>query len=150
MDSERINQADSVAGLIKALAGTCTELRFLKGTVISEKPLKIKAENDDKLILQGVRLIIPEWLTDHKYPAYIETDGYETSPMTEVEDSTPFVHQTCATCGHKCPEHQYKKDWIIIKNHLKEGDKVIMLEAARSEVFLVIDREGDRDCRLLQ
>lgn len=150
MNLEKVKNATSLKGAIQALSPE--QIRLLQGTVISEDPLQIQAAGDDKLIIPEALLIVPEWLTDHKYPAYIETTAYQTSPMTEVEDSAPFTHSVCQCelcAGHTCPSHMYKQSWIIVKNHLRVGDTVDMLALGGGRKYYILDRRGDNSCRLL-
>lgn len=147
MKSEQVNQAGSIAGLVRAIAGSAGGLRILEGEVIQERPdeIKIRAENDAKLIIPESRLIIPQWLTNHKYEAHILTEMYKTGTWTcEKKDDSKYKRDPSCACPDcsitPCTEHYYKQDWIVLKNRLRAGDKVIMLELSQDERFLVLDR----------
>lgn len=53
----------SLKGLIQQMVPK--DFALLQGTVISTNPLKIRIENDSKLIISSISTIIPKHLTDH-------------------------------------------------------------------------------------
>ena len=148
MNIDRLNNATSIKGMIQQLAPE--QIRMMLGEVISDDPLKVQVKNDEKLIIPKNLLVIPEWLTCHKYKAYIQTDAY--MPCAEPSndeahdkqiDTAAFVcNVACPSGAHPCAAHQYKASWIIIKNHLRAGDIVILLGFAGGKKYIVLDRIG--------
>ena len=94
------------------------------GDVISVDPIEIQVKNEPNMLLteefvrlspfcEEQRLIIPEWYTE------IGNDGGD------------------GPHDHDIPEHE-----IILWRGLEDGDVVIMLRVANSNLFYVLQREG--------
>lgn len=102
------------------------------GTVISEKPLKIKI--NDKIILRQSQLLLTEEVLEkkikliHKHDAvtgtFIVKQQNEIDPLHLVRGNTEKeLHQEC-----------------IIQEGLKSGDKVIMISAEKNQKFIVLSK----------
>ena len=144
MNIDKISNATSIKSIIQELSPE--QIRLLIGEVIEEGPLKIQAKNDDKLIIREELMILPQWLTDHVYEAYVETEAYET-PDPDKEELGSDFKCTYPCTGSNAPKHYYKQSWIKIKNHLEVGDTVQMLAFGGGRKYYIIDRipqEGDR------
>lgn len=139
MNADKIANATSIKSIIQELAPE--QIRLMLGTVVSEGPLKVQALNDDKLTIPEDLLIVPQWLTDHIYPIYIETEWYE-KPDPNMEELGPTFDDHCIypCSGVPAPKHYYKTTKIKINNHLKTGDMVYMLAFSGGKKYLVIDR----------
>lgn len=99
------------------------------GTVLVEKPLKIKVEQ--KMELTEPQLVLTKAVTDH----YVDI---EVSHLTEKREG-----------GHDDPayelhDHEYKgRKKIMIYNGLKVGEKVLLVRFQEGQKFLVLDRVCD-------
>lgn len=139
MNIDKITQATSIKTIIQELAPE--QIRLLVGTVIAKGPLKIQALNDDKLIIREDLIILPQWLSDHVYKAYIETEAYSEPDPEKEELKDPFTcYYPCTSPQQAAPKHYYKQTWIKIKNHLEVGDMVQMLAFGGGRKYYVIDR----------
>lgn len=101
---------------------------FCIGVVVSESPLSIQL--DQKLTLTEEFLLLTRNVTDY-------TITMEVDHTTEPEMG--------GSCGEHCREHSH--DYIgekefIVKNHLTEGEKVILAKMAGGQMFIVWDRLG--------
>lgn len=146
MNIDRLQNSTSVKGIIQSLAPE--QIRMLLAEVTSEDPLTVQTLNDDKLVIPKNLLVVPGWLTCHKYPAYIQTDAYAASGEPGDDDAHDAKIDTAAfTCNvacphgaHPCEAHQYKSEWIIIRNHLRTGDVVVLLAFAGGRRYYILDR----------
>lgn len=149
MNMDRLQNSTSIKGIIQSLAPE--QVRMMLAEVTGTDPLRVQTRNDDKLIIPANLLVVPEWLTDHKYPAYIQTDAYVSSAEPSDDeargrkiDTAPFTRD--ASCAHvdcsisPCSDHQYKAEWVIIQNHLCVGDVVVLLAFAGGKRYYVLDR----------
>lgn len=147
MDTSALNKITSIKGMMQKMAPE--QISLVRGIVTCEDPLEITAVNDSKLVIPVTRLIVPQWLTDHKYEAHIGVEAYAGSADAEKKDDTPYSR--APSCAHgdcsitPCADHTYKQDWIIIKNHLREGDAVLMLAFNGGKKYYVLDREEGGD-----
>ena len=138
MNIDRGSQGTSLKSLFQGMAPE--QIRLIECMVTKAPPdIELQAVNDDKLTIKSPLVIIPQHLTDQKYPCYIETEAY-CSPSTKLEDDTPFVHDVCSASGHTCPKHYYKQSWICIHNHLNVGDNVYVLVFGGGKKYYVLDR----------
>ncbi len=101
---------------------------FCIGVVVSESPLNIQL--DQKLTLTEEFLFLTRNVTD--YTVVMEVD-HTTEP--EIGGS----------CGEHCKEHSHdyvgEKEFLV-KNHLTEGEKVVLGKMAGGQKFIVLDRIG--------
>lgn len=126
------------------------QIRLLLGKVTQADPLKIQTLNDEMLVIPKNRLVIPEWLTCHKYKAYIQTDPYiasgepsnEESHDKEIDTGAFICDVACPVAAHPCTSHQYKAEWIIIKNCLEVDDVVVLLSFDKGKRYYILDRIG--------
>lgn len=105
-----------------------TPCDFCIGVVISESPLSIQL--DQKLTLTEDFLFLTRNVTDY-------TVTMEVDHKTESEWG--------GSCGEHCKEHSH--DYIgekefVVKNHLTEGEKVVLANMAGGQKFIVLDRLG--------
>ena len=98
------------------------------GKVMSEKPLKIMI--NQKMILTKMQLILTRNVTDHEIEVNI---GWETgqSLIGSTGGGGNDLTHTHAVDGKKK---------IKVLNHLKEGEKVLMIRQQGGQKFIVIDR----------
>ena len=106
-----------------------TPCDFCIGVVISESPLSIQL--DQKLTLTEDFLFLTRNVTDY-------TITMEVDHKTESEWG--------GSCGEHCKEHSH--DYIgekefVVKNHLTEGEKVVLANMAGGQKFVVLDRLGE-------
>lgn len=148
MNVDRLQNSTSLKGILQMLAPE--QISMLLGKVASADPLKVQTLNDDKLVIPKNLLVVPEWLTCHKYRAYIQTDAYEASSEPSNDeahdkkiDTPPFTcNVACPHAAHPCAAHQYKSEWIIIQNHLEVDDIVILLSFGGGKKYYILDRLG--------
>lgn len=110
------------------------------GKVISETPLKIKV--DQKLILTEAQLVLSRNVTDYD----VDIDIY-VSPANETytaDDITWKTEETVLTCDvNHTHIHEIKgKKKLRILNKLKNDEKVILMQVAGGQKYIVIDRIG--------
>lgn len=102
---------------------------FCIGVVVSESPLCIQL--DQKLTLTEDFLFLTRNVTDY-------TVTMEVNHTTEPEMG--------GSCGEHCREHSHdyvgEKEFLV-KNHLTEGEKVILANMAGGQKFVVLDRLGE-------
>lgn len=101
---------------------------FCIGVVVSESPLSIQL--DQKLTLTEEFLLLTRNVTDYT--------------ITMVVDHTTEPEMG-GSCGEHCREHSH--DYIgekefIVKNHLTEGEKVVLAKMTGGQMFIVWDRLG--------
>ena len=106
-----------------------TPCDFCIGVVISESPLSIQL--DQKLTLTEDFLFLTRNVTDY-------TITMEVDHKTESEWG--------GSCGEHCKEHSHdyvgEKEFVV-KNHLTEGEKVVLANMAGGQKFIVLDRLGE-------
>lgn len=101
---------------------------FCMGVVVCENPLSVQL--DQKLTLTEEFLFLTRNVTDY-------TVTMEVDHTTETEMG--------GNCGEHCVEHCH--DYIgekefLIKNHLTEGEKVLLAQMAGGQKFIILDRLG--------
>lgn len=106
-----------------------TPCDFCIGVVISESPLSIQL--DQKLTLTEDFLFLTRNVMDY-------TITMEVDHKTESEWG--------GSCGEHCKEHSHdyvgEKEFVV-KNHLTEGEKVVLANMAGGQKFIVLDRLGE-------
>ena len=106
-----------------------TPCDFCIGVVISESPLSIQL--DQKLTLTEDFLFLTRNVMDY-------TITMEVDHKTESEWG--------GSCGEHCKEHSHdyvgEKEFVV-KNHLTEGEKVVLANMAGGQKFVVLDRLGE-------
>ena len=99
------------------------------GVVASESPLSIQL--DQKITLTEEFLLLTRNVTDY-------TITMEVDHKTELE--------TGGSCSEHCREHAHdyvgEKEFFV-KNHLQEGEKVLLLQMVGGQKFVVWDRLGE-------
>lgn len=110
-----------IVSLIKTAAMQAVEqsvpMGFCTGKVISENPLQV--DINEKFPLTEHHLIKTSSVSDYKLAA-----SFSFSTSSEKEHS------------HVCEgEHE-----IVIHNHLKVGEKVLLLRAPGGQSYIIIDR----------
>ena len=110
-------------------AGKPCDLRY--GTVISEKPLKVRVTN--QFIVPESILIVPEYLTDYEIEVTITPDYDWVTQNRSGGSGDP------AFASHNHDIHFNRKK-IKIHGALKVGDKVAMIRQAGGQHFFIIDR----------
>ncbi len=88
---------------------------LLFGTVVSEKPLRIRVEQ--KMELGEAQLILTRNVSDHK----VKFDGKNVHGFSEDSEGTE----------------------IVIKNALKTGEQAVLLKQRGGQKFLVLDRRAE-------
>lgn len=106
-----------------------TDLRF--GTVISDKPLKIRVTN--QFVIPESMLIVPEYLTDHE----IEVSVYPEYGWASISKSGGSGDPQYESHNH---DIYFTKRKLFIHNALKVGDKVAMIRQAGGQHYLVSHR----------
>ncbi len=105
------------------------------GTVLSEKPLKIKV--DQKLILTEKQLVLARNVT--KFVIKLETSVEEIpSPHYTENESGGSGDASFSAHNHK---YQGLKTFIV-HNQLKSGEEVILMQIAGGQKYIVLDRIG--------
>lgn len=98
------------------------------GKVTSENPLKIMI--NQKMILTKMQLILTKNVTDHEIEVSI---GWETKQA--------LIGSTGAGGNDLSHTHAIDgKKKIKVLNHLREGEKVLMIRQQGGQKFIVIDR----------
>lgn len=101
-DTEWIDNIKRIVRQAEASSGPCD---VLPGTVEGISPLAVRI--DQKLILTGPQLFLPESLTDHEVTMVL-------------------------------PEHGESR--VMVKNALKAGDRVLLIQKRGAQQYLVLDR----------
>ena len=120
----------SVKQLIQGMCGG--EIELIKGTVVSENPLKI-ATDDDKLTLNGKIAIVPEHLTDYEVEVSIKPEyNWKTQKREGGGGYALFAEH----------DHDIWIDKLKMKVHagLKEGDKVHVLSLSHGKQYFILGR----------
>ena len=109
--------------------GKPCDLRY--GTVVSEKPLKVRVTNE--FIIPATMLIVPQYLTDYEIEVTVSPSyGWSTISKSGGSDEASF-----ASHSH---DIYFERKKIKIHGALKTGDKVAMIRQAGGQHFLIIDR----------
>ncbi|MDR1692797.1 MAG: DUF2577 domain-containing protein [Oscillospiraceae bacterium] len=113
------------------------------GKVISEKPLKIQALNDEKLILHEGIICLPRHLTDYETKCDIRlADGrLDSITVTEGAHSQPDAGFGGAHLHHLETYNIYKA-YLKVYNALKLGEIVYVLGFNEGKKYYILDREG--------
>ncbi|MBQ9346613.1 MAG: DUF2577 family protein [Oscillibacter sp.] len=148
-------EATSIKQLFQSMAGDGPQV--LIGTVLSESPLKIKIEGDEKLIIGGSNTIIPWHLTEYTTTATYELDAGTIDSETEGDGS--HIHDNGQHSGHgaggdgrhthnggKHPHHlvtfTLTQGTLTVHNGLKTGEAVYVLSLNNGKRYFVLDRIG--------
>lgn len=116
---------------------------LMQGKVISESPLKIQMDGDDKLIINERVAIVPWHLTDYTTKAtYRKMDGTLDS-WTKNDGS--HADPVGGTHVHHGEDFNLYKGVIKVHNALKIGDKVHVLALNGGKVYYILDRVCDPD-----
>ena len=149
------SEATSIKQLFQLMAGDGPQL--FMGTVISENPLKIRIEGDDKLIIGGDNTIIPWHLTDYTTKATYELDEGEIDSVTEgdgrhyhtggthgghVGGNGSHSHGPDGTHPHHLVTFALTNGTITVHNALKSGETVYVLALNNGKRYFVLDRTG--------
>ncbi len=101
---------------------------FCIGIVTSESPLNIQL--DQKLTLTEDFLLLTRNVTDY-------------TVMMEIDHTTE--PEMGGSCSEHCTEHSHdyrgEKEFMV-KNHLQQGEKVILAQMAGGQKYIVWDRLG--------
>lgn len=127
---------NSLREAIKEMGERNAEL--IQGIVISEKPLKIQAVNDSKLIITDVSAIIPWHLTD--YETTVDLEETENSPIIHAATSKDVVSKVVSLHAHENEKFKIYKLKIKVYNSLKNGDKVHILAVQNGKKYFILDR----------
>jgi len=116
----------------------------VEGTVVSGSPLKIRIENDDKLVVSGSVVIVPWHLTDYKTTVDVVLGGGSISSQTYVDGSHSH---TCSPGSTGETPHQHALQsfniygaTMTVYNALKTGEKVWLLKFNTGKKYFVLDR----------
>ena len=101
---------------------------IIQGTVISASPLQIRAENDDKLIINELLLIVPHHLTNHKVTVDIG-NGNVTAQTSSVDGHS-----------HELMQFALQQGIMTVYNGLKVGEKVHLLSLNNGKKYYILDR----------
>ena len=148
-------EATSIKQLLQSMMGDGPQI--LMGTVISDNPLKIRIEGDDKLIIGADSAIIPWHLTDYTTTATYELDDGEIDSKTEgdgkhyhtggthgghVSGSGSHIHGPDGTHTHHLVSFALTNGTITVHNALKAGETVYVLALNNGKRYFVLDRTG--------
>lgn len=97
---------------------TLTFSDFVFGEVISENPISVKIS--DKLILNESQLIFSKNVTDFVF----EQTREPLFPNDISLDNEDFK----------------KREKVIVYNHLKAGEKVVLIKAFGGQLYFIVDR----------
>lgn len=119
----------------------------VEGTVTRESPLQITLTNDAKMVLSQNSLILPDWLTDAERTIDIMlNDGNIYADTSLKEDDGSHQHDELT---NKDGSHQHSlRDFnihgatMVIYNHLKMGDIVLLLSFNGGKQYYILDRRG--------
>ncbi len=131
----------------------------LEGTVTNESPLQITLANDAKMVLSQNSIILPDWLTDMEKTIDISLDGGNiVAPTGQEEDKGAHKHEGGEHEGHTTKDgkhlhedgkhEHYLRNFdvygatIVIRNHLRFGDIVLLLSFNRGKQYYILDRRG--------
>lgn len=131
----------------------------VEGTVTSESPLEITLTNDSKMVLSANSLILPDWLTDMEKTIDIELDGGSILSSTGMEeDGGAHKHEGGEHEGHTSGDGKHIHEdgehthflktfnihgaTMVIYNHLKEGEIVLLLSFNDGKQYYILDRRG--------
>lgn len=118
-------------------------VELLQGTVIQEKPLKIKISGDDKLIINERITVVPWHLTDYTTKAtYRKMDGTLDS---WTKNDGAHADPIGGTHVHYLEDYNLYKGVIKVHNALKEGDILHILSLNSGKLYFVLDRVVDPD-----
>lgn len=118
---------------------------LMQGKVISESPLKIQMDGDDKLIINERVAIVPWHLTDYTTKAtYRKMDGTLDSETYNDGSHGGHVAGDGTHVNHLRTFNLYK-GVIKVHNALKKGDKVHVLALNGGKVYYILDRVCDPD-----
>lgn len=135
------------------------DLGVLEGTVTNESPLQITLANDAQMVLSQNSLILPDWLTDMEKSIDIRLNGGSIVAQTgQEEDKGAHKHEGGEHEGHTTSdgkhlhedgEHEhYLRNFdihgatIVIYNHLKMGEIVLLLSFNKGKQYYILDRRG--------
>lgn len=133
MDKKGIQEASS---LKEAFQGMVPEImKVIEGTVISASPLKIKAANDDKLIIEPNITCLPRHLTD--YTTQVDIMLGKGSLDSKTDEGTCDSAHT-----HMLETYNIYKATMKVYNGLKAGETVYILSFNNGKKYYILDREG--------
>ncbi len=116
---------------------------IMQGTVISESPLKIQMDGDDKLIINERVAIVPWHLTDYTTKATYRKMDSTLDSRTKNDGS--HADPVGGTHVHHGEDFNLYKGVIKVHNALKKGDKVHVLSVNNGKIYFILDRVVDPD-----
>lgn len=118
----------------------------LFGTVTSTKPLRVYI--NQKLTLEENQLILTNAVRD--YEVKLTTKGDDNEPTVQTTQAVSDGHYTGTatwasaspdTSGFMAHNHAYSGDkWFKVNLALKIGEKVILLQCAGAQQYVILDR----------
>lgn len=109
--------------------------QFIEATVISESPLKLQVKGNDKWIIPGTSIIVPEHLSD--YERKIEILEKTVSGQTKSAAVEGSSH------SHGIEDIDITNLKIKVFNSLKVGQVVMCISFNFGQRYYIIDRVGD-------
>ena len=108
----------------------------IEGTVTKEKPLQVTLVNDAKMTLGENSLIVPRYLTDFKVKVDLQKDE-------GTLDSRTFEN---GTHGHTLESFDLHNGIMTVRNSLKKGDKVYLLQFNGGKKYFILDKKEVAEC----
>ena len=128
-----MNNADNPTSLKGLFQGLVPDpCGALQGKVISASPLTIQADNDSKLIINSLLLIVPKHLSN--YEAIVDIEVGDGVLDAETDTAGEDIH------NHKLSTYTLKKGKIKVYNALKVGEKVHLLSLNNGKKYYILDR----------
>ena len=116
----------SLKQLFQGLSGDTGEI--MQGTVISTGPLRIRMENDEKLVITDRITIVPRHLTNYTTTCTI---SWSTESKSGGAGEAAFASHSHGVAGTKS---------ITINNALQVGEKVFVLALSNGKKYYILDR----------
>lgn len=136
---------ESIKQIIQKLSKT-RDGAVIEATVISADPLKVRATNDDKLILSMATLVVPRHLTDYTTKATISVgegilDSTTKNDGTHTHSGGDHSHDGGAHT-HIQETFTLTKGTITVHNALKVGEIVYLMPFNDGKKYYILDRRG--------
>ena len=137
-----MNEAQSIMSIIRG-ATMSEDGSVIEAKVIGAGPLKVKATNDDKLILNAGSLVVPWHLTDYTTKMTYRLDkGTLDSETYNDGPHGGHVGGDGTHINHLRTFNLYKGT-ITVYNALKVGDIVYLLRYNDGKKYFILDRKEE-------
>ncbi len=141
--AESAKEATSLKQLFQGMVPDGTTI--VVGTVVAVGPVKIRIENDDKLIVtDGRALMVPWHLTDYETKVTIQLADGSLDSKTFVDGSHSHSCSPGSTGEtphqHALQTYNIYKAYMMVHNALKVGEVVYLLKFNNGKNYLALDR----------